>query len=162
MLDDLLSFYVTDYYPKHDYSMACERLTNDIQKVIDRYYLPKPLFEDGEPVQFGDWFYDESAEEVEGVSPIQQVININLSSSGSFIINESSIYFDDERVKRPEGDSQDMIDNETFMSPKQYCKKYKLENYCGWSGDEVNDLDKKIMHLLERQQKLDESENGED
>lgn len=27
-----------------------------LKKAIDRYYLPRPLFEDGEPVQFGDTF----------------------------------------------------------------------------------------------------------
>lgn len=26
------------------------------RKIIDRYYLPRPLFEDGEPAQFGDMF----------------------------------------------------------------------------------------------------------
>lgn len=27
-----------------------------LKKALDRYYLPRPLFEDGEPVQFGDTF----------------------------------------------------------------------------------------------------------
>lgn len=26
----------------------------ELQQAIDRYYLPRPLFEDGEPVQFGE------------------------------------------------------------------------------------------------------------
>lgn len=29
---------------------------DELQQAIDRYYLPRPLFEDGEPVQFGDTF----------------------------------------------------------------------------------------------------------
>lgn len=28
----------------------------ELQQTIDRYYLPRPLFEDGEPAQFGDMF----------------------------------------------------------------------------------------------------------
>lgn len=31
-------------------------IANEIEDEIDEWYLPRPLFEDGEPVQFGDEF----------------------------------------------------------------------------------------------------------
>lgn len=35
-------------------SVLANEFVNNAMNLIDRYYLPRPLFEDGEPVQFED------------------------------------------------------------------------------------------------------------
>lgn len=68
---------------------------------LDRCFLPRPLFESGEPVQFEDKvLHRETGETVE-------VFNMNLFSDGDFILGfrwdeaASSLYGKGERVKRP-------------------------------------------------------------
>lgn len=67
---------------------------------IERYYIPRPRFEDGEPIQFGD--------ETEQVSAgfIAKVVGIAIYNDGSFTLEDghgnSTYYADKQPVKRPQ------------------------------------------------------------
>lgn len=67
---------------------------------IEREYLPRPRFEDGEPVQFGDKFYsDEHGKTYKATMFV-------IYADGSFRVNQAGCnacqYEQGERVKRPE------------------------------------------------------------
>lgn len=74
------------------YQAPAEALADEIEK----YYIPRPRFEDGEPVQFGDT--------IGGCEGICNAITLFSSGEVNLITdNESSILviFDGELVKRP-------------------------------------------------------------
>lgn len=73
----------------------------ELQQAIDRYYLPRPLFEDGEPVQFGEMAAHPILDKP---SPIK---SIEYFGDGSFALwfdgTEAITGYDNgERVRRPE------------------------------------------------------------
>lgn len=67
---------------------------SDLAAFIDKYFLPRPLFEDGTPVKVGDWFALRG-----GVR--DEVSVFYVYDDGSFAINNFR-YDQDQRVKRPE------------------------------------------------------------
>lgn len=118
-------------------------LAAEIQEEIDRYYLPRPLFEDGEPVQFGDMVSNGRSE--------FSVSAITHYQDGTFDLDSDLDYLGDysagELVKHV-GDTQKSIDNDALMNPDMYCEKYNFQNYEGISEYQM------IMHLLQRQRDL--------
>lgn len=77
-----------------------QELFATIADLIEREYLPRPRFEDGEPVQFGDKFYsDEHGETYKATMFV-------IYADGSFRVNQAGCnacqYGQGERVKRPE------------------------------------------------------------
>lgn len=73
----------------------------ELQQAIDRYYFPRPLFEDGEPVQFGEMAAHPILDKP---SPIK---SIEYFGDGSFALwfdgTEAITGYDNgERVRRPE------------------------------------------------------------
>lgn len=77
---------------KHDKKPMCE-VAEEIADEIEYSFLPRPLFEDGEPVQFGDRFYEGKSGDAQTVDVIQ------LFESGHFIIN-NCFFGPNERVRR--------------------------------------------------------------
>lgn len=70
------------------------KLLNAIADEIEKYYIPRPRFEDGEPVQFGDSF-------------IQKCVNVEveLDKIGISLFTKDGlnmVWFPDEVVPRPE------------------------------------------------------------
>lgn len=139
LYDSLVPLYVSDWCMEHN---------KDLCDYIEHFYLPRPLFEDGRPMQFLD--------EVSDGTMQYAVTSITLFADGSF-----DLYYDcgfegdfppGQRLKRPEPpDTQERIDTDAMLSPEQYCKKYDLPP----QAHDMYALDReKSKHLLERQRKL--------
>ena len=78
-----------------------QNLADEIQTEVDKYYLPRPLFEDGEPVQVGDYV----DLQMEGKRRVQ------VTDIRPWIVYGSSTSHQNEPYKRPpEPDSQEKID----------------------------------------------------
>lgn len=125
------------------------KIADEIQRDVDEYYLPRPLFEDGDPVQFLDYVKD--------VVLSYPVMSITLYADGSFDIgNDSSdfgYYSSDDRLKRPEHyDTQERIDNDATLPAAMYCQKHDIELSCDFDYEEVET--KKVLDLLRRQREL--------
>lgn len=135
-----------------------DKLADAIQAEIDEYYIPRPLFNDGKPVQFGDLF---GADHIcmgneTPVESIEALSNGNYRVSGSncncaFIKNGKGLQYPKKDVL--DNDSQERINTDISLSPLKYCEKY------GFDVSTINDLEKcKMNHLLMRQRKLCEVE----
>lgn len=79
---------------------------SELKEAIDRYYLPRPLFEDGEPVQLGDTVVDKLRGEmlVTRMSWVGNGVYFNGSHdrSGKKLRTSRIAYARVERVRRPE------------------------------------------------------------
>lgn len=119
-----------------------QNLADEIQAEIDKYYLPRPLFEDGEPVQIGDYVDLRR----EGMRCVQ------ITGIEPWIVYGSSTSYQKEPYKRPlEPDTQEKIDADVLNEdPISYCKKYELDYVPGRNAVIVM-----RKHLLARQRKLD-------
>ena len=123
-------------------------LADEIQAEIDKYYLPIPLYEDGEPVQFGDPLPGKDGKTIGIISYIDD---------GTFELDFADIAGSwelEDRVKRPPApDTQDRIDEDASLPSEEYCKKYGLSHVtyegCIWS---------KWKDLFNRQRKLHKQE----
>lgn len=78
-----------------------ETLCSDMADEIERYYIPRPRFEDGEPVQWGDEIEHPATEESCSVK------SIHMFEDGYFCItchdcSGSAVYSAGEGVKRPD------------------------------------------------------------
>lgn len=123
----------------------------EVQDYIDRYYMPRPLFDDGEPVQFGDEICLDG--EVRRVDRI-----VRWDEREGWYLTTDDLHnhlpsVNGPMLKRPPTpDTQERIDAEAPMSPWSYCEKYGLTVlnqglhalYC-----------RKTLHLLKRQRELD-------
>lgn len=67
---------------------------SDLADLINNYFLPRPLFEDGTPVKVGDEFA------LHKPSERKKVTNFCVSNDGIFSIN-SFVYDQDQRVMKP-------------------------------------------------------------
>ena len=76
---------------------------------IDKFYLPRPLFEDGEPVQFGDEFIGDTGTK-------WKVQTISVFDTGTVMIGDGGWRIrleSGDRLKRPpDPDSQEKIDED--------------------------------------------------
>ena len=127
-----------------------KNIADEIQAEVDRYYLLRPLYEDGEPAGFGDEyiaarvprkiehiaFYDDDKKEIR-------------STDGTY-----HYLAKDERLKRLLApDTQEQIDKDAYMYAERYCNNYHLS----WDSSNSEKSAAVVMrrHLLARQRKLD-------
>lgn len=126
-----------------------EDYVDEIEEEIKYKFLERPLFEDGKPVQFGDYFVSEEDDGKSLVKPSVQDITFRdrgvTTIWGNGVKTTLKPY---ERAKRYEKDSQDLIDDEVIMPADDYCRKYNLD--CDKSNEVM-----KMFHLLKRQRMLD-------
>lgn len=107
---------------------------------VDRYYLPRPVFDNGEPVQIGDRF----------TCPDGRVTTVNyiLYRENSFALNGFEYDYDDV-VRRPLfDDSQEKIDQDEKLQPSDYCRKF------GINSNEKYRAGVKYKDLFDRQRRL--------
>lgn len=127
-----------------------DKFFGEIQAEIDRYYLPRPLFEDGEPVQFGDYIAVSHGRPDNRLC-FERIIYYNSGIVRLDIAGYAGrILQTGERLERPqEPDTQDKIDEEA---------KNLVCRLTGQTPSEVAEegggLDE-IVGLLERQRKLE-------
>lgn len=108
-----------------------------LREAIERYYLPRPLFEDGEPVQLGSTVVDKLRGEIE-VSRVCYTKSgwyFNESKTGGANSRPRKIVYDyGERVKRP----KQMLDADgvpievgdtVYLVPGEHCDAYPLHGY---------------------------------
>lgn len=119
----------------------CMENQSDVEGYIEHFYLPKPLFEDGEPVQWGD--------KAVGAYITAEVVTFVVNDKGDYFINGVQ-YQPGERVKRPPSpDTQERIDEDERLSSVRYCEKYGID------FDSVDEsFGYKYHDLYERQRKL--------
>ena len=109
---------------------------------VDKFYLPRPLFEDGEPVQIGD-YVDLQREGMRHV----QVTDIR-----PWIVYGNSTFHQREPYKRPpEPDTQEKIDADLLLTGREYCVKHGLD----YEHQNVLSFVVARRDLLARQRKLD-------
>lgn len=140
-LNDVFEVYDTD------------ELVDKIQAEIDRYYLPRPLFDDGEPADFGMEFSDRFND----VCKIRKIVYLEdyvyVFDADTHLV----ILAEDDRLKRPpEPDRQEKIDADSELTAREYCDKHGID--ASYDPDYVRDDYPEMLmrrHLLERQRKLD-------
>ena len=104
----------------------------ELKEAIDRYYLPRPLFEDGEPVEVGD------SVELNGYT--REVTGLSVSCDGKVTMNMkdgSSLTFDGEipLFKRPKPQVLDadgvpiVVGDKVYLVPGEHCETFPLYGY---------------------------------
>ena len=157
-LEKLRKGYFSEYpsyestHPQFQHDRA-EKLAGEIQEEIDRCYLPRPLFEDGEPVQFGDLIQGSSHCKFDNRVRFDRIIyydtgRVRLDVAGG----DGCMLQIGQRLERPpEPDTQEKIDADLLLTARDYCNKYGLSYaYPNESSFIVIRRD-----LLARQRKLD-------
>lgn len=125
-----------------------------IKEWINRWYLPRPVFEDGTPAQFMD--------EVVFNGDKYRTDSILMDLNGAYYMVtgyiENDIKLMDAALKRPQSDTQEAIDADAKLDPATYCRDI-LDN-CSEALTE--DLRRALMNhdLLRRQRKLDRNLMG--
>lgn len=112
---------------------------DSIASQIERETLPRPLFEDGEPVQFGD--------EYMSIQDVHKVKGICVRADGSFEIESVGgvcyRYGEDKRLKRPEPpDTWERI--EADVNKGSACRYFGVpdsEEECGKCAAQLDDYD---------------------
>lgn len=94
---------------------------------IENYYIPRPRFEDGEPIQIGDVFIQKCiSEEVE-----LDKIGIALFTKDGL----NMVWFPDELVQRPEPKVLDVdgveikVGDKVYLVPGKHCNAFPLRYY---------------------------------
>lgn len=105
---------------EHGYELkGASHLLRELADQIERETLPRPLFEDGEPVQFGDEFVNDKGD-------VLQVNRITLLDDGRFILNG---WFKRERFKRPEPpDTWERLTAEVEACDGSACQYFKKDH----------------------------------
>ena len=127
---------------------GAKRLADEIQSEIDKWCLYKPLFDDDEPVQFGDRFTD-------GIADLgYSVDGILFWKDGRcelFSGDKREAFYPGDRVGRPlKPDMQEEINADAKLDNMSYCAKYSIT----YAGEEAASIAVR-KHLLYRQRKLD-------
>lgn len=127
---------------------GCTELADEIQAEVDEKYIPRdqalplPLFEDGEPANFGDEYLGN-----DGI--VRKITSIHIYADHLCRVYGGGIYHLlslGERLKRPpEPDSQEKIDEEC----------HRLAYVVSQAGNSRDRLEDGIRDLLARQRKLD-------
>lgn len=137
MYNSLIPLHISDWCMEHQ---------GDIGDYIDHYYLPRPRFEDGEPVHIGDTA--KVGRVISRVESIKYTVNgwaVNIGNKlGASAIHFPNIYGD--RLKRPpEPDTQERINAQAHQIAY------------GLFDSELgrDELEYAILELLERQRELD-------
>lgn len=109
-----------------------------------------PRFEDGALVRVGD-----VAEFKYGVATVTGIcFDGELAWVGGDFGSEAISFRPGESVKRPEPhDTQERIDADATVPPKNYCCERNMEDMSGWDDSQFDEW--KVLDLLRRQRKLD-------
>lgn len=127
-------------------------LADEIQAEIDKFYLPRPVFEDGKPADFGDEFVTlkGAISTIYGFSVYRNRVEINPHGQCT-----DWTYEEGHSLRYPvEADAQKKIDSDVNLHSESYCKKFGLE-YSLLIGGDHHPSSVKMRHLLARQRKLD-------
>lgn len=130
-----------------DYSDT-KNIVNEIQAEVDEFYWKKPLFEDGEPANFGMEYvtYKGEVEEIEQFVISEECVEVNLCGD-----HVGWTSYGGHRLKRPFEDTQEKIDADAELYAMDYCRKYGLVS----TNENETAGVLKSRHLLKRQRKLD-------
>ena len=140
------------YYFDHDMDAFIpydiNNAANEIQAEIDKLCLFKPLFDDDEPVQFGDRFTD-------GIADLGYSVDGMLFWKDGrcelFSGDKREAFYPGDRVGRPlKPDMQEEINADAKLDNMSYCAKYSIT----YAGEEAASIAVR-KHLLYRQRKLD-------
>ena len=133
------------------YHLVCCSIAN----AIEGEYIPRPRYEDGEPVQFGDTYTDKNGMEWEN-----GIKSIHIDCNGDFSLHDNTIghvgkyevFGRDRRVKRHKPDSLERIEEDAGKSVCEYFNRKigDCENCEGFGGCRV----KMTRELLRRQRVL--------
>lgn len=102
----------------------------DFKSWLDRYYLPRPLFDDGEPVQFGDRFVNDS-----GRNDTLSSLNYTKGDHDYVSANGGQRHKVTSRLKCPEPQVLDTdgvpieIGDKVWLVPGEHCDIYPLNGY---------------------------------
>lgn len=102
----------------------------DFESWLDRYYLPRPLFEDGKPAQFGDRF-------VRGFGRDAKIDSLSYTKGNSNYVNINGRERHDfaHRLKRPKPQVLDadgvpiVVGDKVWMLPGKHCGTFPLYGY---------------------------------
>ena len=139
--------YLIDNYWESDSSDPfeyAEILADVIQAEVNKYYLPRPLFEDGEPVQFGDAVHLDD-------TIFDSIDTISYGVEGDVCIwcgDDIHSVAPGELLERYVVDTQERIDADATLSAMEYAEKHQIPPF---SDDLEGDV---RLHLLSRQRKL--------
>lgn len=125
-----------------------------IQDYINFFYLPRPLFDDGEPVQWGDKVFI-SREEGMSVNALIYDKDGNIAPTGKIATDNYYVKYNSyRRAKRPPmPDTQERIDHDATMNPAHYCGLHGLN--LPDDSDQAECTEAMMRHLLKRQRELD-------
>lgn len=113
---------------------------------IDKFYLPRPLFEDGKPADFRDDFVDcfGDTRKINKIVYIEEIGYHVFDADGHGVLISYG-----ECLRRPlKPDTQEKIYADIELAPKDYCEKYGLDTTHGQR------IYAKTRHLLARQREL--------
>lgn len=146
-----------------NYAVCCA-----IADTIEREYLPRPRFEDGEPVQFGDIYTDKHGREWKN-----GIKSIHIDCNGDFSLHDNTlgnvgryeVFRQNRFVKRHKPDSLERIEEDALMASIDYCDKYGLlDSECNAEeGDEairhctdcgLTCETRMVKHILRRQREV--------
>lgn len=102
----------------------------DFKSWLDRYYLPRPLFEDGEPVQFGDRFVNDS-----GRNDTLSSLNYTKGDHDYVSVNGGKRHEVTSRLKCPEPQVLDadgvpiVVGDKVYLVPGKHCETFPLYGY---------------------------------
>lgn len=102
----------------------------ELQQAIDRYYLPRPLFEDGEPAQFGDMFVRDFGRDA-------KIDSLSYTKGNSDYVNINGYERHDfaHRLKRPNPQVLDAdgvpieVGDRVYLVPGKHCETFPLNGY---------------------------------
>ena len=132
-----------------------------IANEIEGWYIPRPRYEDGEPVQFGDTYTDKNGSEWKN-----GIKSIHIDCNGDFSLHDSTIgdvgryevFGRDRRVKRHKPDNLERIEEDAGKSVCEYfnrkigdCKD--CEGFGGCRVKMTRDLLRRQREVLERDNK---------
>lgn len=102
----------------------------DFKSWLDRYYLPRPLFEDGEPVQFGDRFVNDK-----GNDSTLSSLNYTKGAHGYVSANGGQRHEVTNRLKRPKPQVLDadgvpiVVGDKVWLLTGKHCETFPLYGY---------------------------------
>ena len=127
-------------------------LADEIQEEIDRYYLPRPLFEDGEPADFG-MEYVTGRDEVEKIETfVFSEDDVDINPSGQQV--GWSTWWNRPLRHSIESDSQEQID-EDYKALKNKVINYTINAGLVADHREASAFVSEFDAILARQRRLD-------
>ncbi len=102
----------------------------ELRQAINRYYLPRPLFEDGEPVWFGDRYVNDC-----GRPATLSSLNYTKGDHNYVSMNAGQRHKVTSRVKRDLPQALDAdgvpieIGDKVYLVPGEHCDRFPLQGY---------------------------------